>query len=357
MNNFIWGCKNTADKDVFRSIASRNINFILDRLNIAYSRRGNTIQSNCPCKQHKGDGSNNKAFSWRDDYEHWTCFSHHCEDLYGSDIFGLVRSILECSFNDSIEWIQNCLANIKIDSNTLNVNANKSIIRDSIHIHKPLDEQRIKFLNCKAVHPYLMNRKFSVEVVQKYEIGFWNRLGTFMHNRIVCPLRDHDNRLVGFSGRTIYPESEWDKYSIKAKWIHGRYYDRWPKQDELKIGSILYNLNNVKKNIEIFNKQVVLVEGIFDGLKLEMAGVSNWIANLGGKFTPAKRSLLIKYGINEIISFYDADTGGEDANEHLRKIVGDLLNIKVVKPPPNKDPGDLNSEEIREILNVRLEKY
>lgn len=332
-------------KNELKILACRNINTILDLLGVNYSRRGLAVSGKCPAKNHPGDNDNLKAFSWRDDYEHWVCFSHHCEMNSGSDILGLISAITGFDFGQTIKWLdENKFKFTNAASTPVNINNNKYV--SSIFIHKPLEENRIKFITANNIHPYLLSRGFDKSICDEFNIGFWSRPGTFMHDRIIVPIRDHDGRLVGFSGRTIYPESEWPKRKITEKWIHGRYYDRWPQPDELKIGSILFNLNNANKFIDFYERKLILVEGPFDGLKLQMAGIKNWAANLGGKFTAQKRNLLVRYGYTDIICAFDNDLGGDDAFKHFCDVSNDLFRIKRAILPAGKDPGDLSVDEI-----------
>ena len=108
----------TTNKDALRIKANRNITSILDKLGVTYNDRGNLIQATCPCKQHGGDGNNTSAFSWRHDIGYWVCWTHHCQDSYGNDIFGLVRSVLGLDFIGAVKWISDAMDN-KVDIVTL----------------------------------------------------------------------------------------------------------------------------------------------------------------------------------------------------------------------------------------------
>mgnify|MGYP000968529860 CR=1 FL=1 len=333
------------DKEKIRLHAGRNISSILDKLGIAYSQRGNLLQSTCPCNQHGGDGDNETAFSWRNDIQHWICWTHHCEEEFGGDIFALIRSVLDLNFQESVEWVAEFLDKENID---LSQDVAKPVQQKiGIVIHKPLDETRLKFL--KPNPEFLLNRGYSAEVINKFQIGSWNRLGTFMHNRVIVPVRDHQGFLVGFSGRTIVDESEWEMQGIKEKWLHGRYFDRFPIKGEFNTSSVLFNLHNAKSFMGS-DRRLFLVEGPLDGLKLEMAGIHNWIATLGLHFDYRHRILLVKYGINRISIAYDGDEAGDSACIKLKKSFGDLFNADRIELPKDKDPGDLSVDEIKKIF-------
>jgi len=224
-----------------------------------------------------------------------------------------------------------------------------------IHVHDPLDETRLRFL--KKRPQYMLDRGYSPEVLDKYNVGVWNRVGSYMHDRIIVPVRDHEDYLVGFTGRTVRDE-EWHKARDLDynKWLHGRYYDRFPKdEDPFFAGSILFNLNRAKTFLRPQGR-MILVEGPLDGFKLDMYGIYNWVASLSTAFGPAHRSLLIKYGVSDLHVAYDNDprkqpnkpTSSEVAWERINKIVGDLFRTYRVGLPVGRDPGDMEGEEIRD---------
>lgn len=343
-------------KEALRNHASRNLPYLLDRLNICYSDRGNgIITCQCPCANHGGDRSNSNAFSWRPDIARWICWSHHCEEQYGSDIFGLIRSILDIGFNDTIAWIIKELEESKIDITEYIARPERQNI---FHVHEPLKEDAIKFLIPSP--KYLLDRGFDSLVLQDYQVGLWQRPGTFMHDRVVFPIRDHEGFLVGYTGRTIHDESFFKERGLEYyKWVHSRHYNQWPKKGDLHIGSILFNLNRSKYKIGE-NKCIILVEGPLDGMKLEMAGIHNWCATLGTAFCSSHRTLLVKYGINNLYVAYDNDLpkgvqqkqAGEEGWQRLQRVVGDLFTLHRVKLPENSDCGDLSVKELQEIFNI-----
>lgn len=336
--------ENQTKNDV-RNLGSRNIHIILDALKIDYVSRDNLIQGCCPCKQHGGDGDNTKAFSWRHDIGHWVCWTHHCEETHGGDVYGLVRSCLNCSFEKSILFVQETLKN----SNGLNFDLIPQPKESPINIHSPIDEGRLRFL--QKDFKYLIQRGFDPKVLNEYEVGFWYRPGTFMHDRIIFPIRDHNNYLVGFSGRTIHNKEYFEKLDIDFdKWKHGRYYDRYPKNDKLFTGSLLFNFNKAKLRTQ-FCKRIILVEGPLDGIKLEMCGIKNWVATFGTKFSVQQKSILVKAGITDLFVAYDNDenNAGEEGFERVQKIIGDLMNVHRV-PLKENDPGDMSIQDIKQLF-------
>ncbi len=339
---------NAEQKNQLKLHGAANITYILDKLGISYTERGPLIQACCPTKDHPGDGNNPTAFCWNEEMQIWKCFTHGCEELYGQDIIGLVRSILCVSFQDALEWIYDILTNKEINLNT-KVSVKKDI---QLHIHRPLQEQYIKFLNPNQPHPYLLKRGLDPQILSKIEIGFWHRIGSFMNDRVIVPIRDINDHLVGFSGRTIHPENLWEKLGIQSKWIHGRYYDRWSHPGEFSKSSILYNLNNAKQLVcqksRTHDKILYIVEGPFDGLQLEQANIHNWIALLGHSMSIMQRTSLIKCGVHKINLALDPDKAGQEASLKIKFQLQEFFNVDIMDL--QKEPGDMNQEDIKRIF-------
>ena len=334
--------------------ANRKIDVILDKLGVAYSSKDNLIQACCPCKQHGGDGNNPTSFSWRPDIGYWICWTHHCEQKFGNDIFGLVRSITGLPFDQCVPWILQALKDENVDVNQNLAPDNAAAKANVLHVHDPVPEHNLKFL--KKDYSYAKSRGFDPYILEKYEAGVWNRIGTYMHNRLVFPIRDHQGFVVGFTGRTLYEKEWFEKKGLKyVKWIHGRHFDKFPNKNELFISSVLFNLHNAQKYINTKNcKKIILVEGPFDGMKLEMAGVHNWVATLGTSFSAVQKSLLVKAGITDIFVAYDNDKAmssdqlgaGDRGYEKVIKTVGNLMNVRRVALS-DKDPGEMSTDEIQ----------
>lgn len=337
-------------KRLLRNHASRNIAYLLDKLAIAYVDRGNNIiQATCPATQHGGDRNNCTAFSWRTDIGKWVCWTHHCEDKYGNDIFGLVSSVLELNFKDTTQWLNDRLAEKQID---ILVDVTSPVLKrnDVLHVHEPLKEEHIKFLKPDPI--FLIQRGFSKEVLRDYQVGLWDRLGTFMCDRVIVPIRDHEGFLVGYSGRTIHPKSFFEDKGLQyKKWLHARYFNQWPKVGDLFISSILFNLNRSKRLLNQ-QKSMIIVEGPLDGFKLEMSGIHNWVATLGTKFSHNHRSLLVKYGVTDLYIAYDNDEetkAGEEGFDRLKRVVGDMFHVHKVDIPGH-DCGDLTIEQLQDLF-------
>lgn len=338
--------------DQLKVLAASNISELLDKLEISYSDNFNNYQGICPCEQHGGDRDNATAFSYSLSIGRWICFTHHCQEKFGSDAIGLVRSVLGLSFLEACDWIEE---NIKSEGAEIGL----SPIKRSVHSARnmPISETNIKFL--VKDYDYLVERGFDPQVLEKHEVGYWFRPGTFMHQRMIFPIRDENGRLIGYSGRTVKSKSWFESRDMKYnKWLHGRYYHRYPVPGDFNASAVLYNFNNAKRYTDI-SRKVIIVEGPLDGMKLDEAGVNNWCSTLSTNFSESHRSILMRAGVTDLYFAYDNDDpsnyeNGVNPAERSWSIIeeanGDLFNLHKVELPAGKDCGDLSVNEAIDIF-------
>jgi len=83
------------------------------------------------------------------------------------------------------------------------------------------------------------------------------------------------------------------------------------------------------------NEQAILVEGVFDALRLPEAA----IATMGNKISRAQIDVLTRAGFRRLILCYDADALSE-AIKYARRIP-EYVAVHVAKLPPDTDPGNV----------------
>lgn len=145
-------------------------------------------------------------------------------------------------------------------------------------------------------------------------------------NRIMFPLFDISNNIIGFSGR-IYNASSSSKY-INTK-----------ETPIFKKGELLYNYYNAKDSVRLL-KKIVLVEGFMDVIRLHSINVTNAVALMGTSLTKEQINLLKRLSLN-ITLCLDGDGAGRKA----MSVNGALLeesgfNVTVVELPDNLDPDE-----------------
>lgn len=185
----------------------------------------------------------------------------------------------------------------------------------------------------ELLYKFLISKNYKVEEIEslglinkrKNSDGYYDRF----RNRIMFPIINRKNLVVGFGGRVI--DDSMPKY-LNSK--ESLIFDK---------GNNLYGLNLVKKYSD--KKRIVLVEGYMDVIALFSKGIDYSVASLGTALTGTQAKLLKRYG-EEIFIAFDSDDAGVKAT--LRAI--DTINIEDKKPrivelPKGMDPDDYVQKE------------
>ena len=99
-------------------------------------------------------------------------------------------------------------------------------------------------------------------------------------NRIIFPIRDIRNRVVGFGGRVINSNDQ-------PKYLNS------PETPVFHKGSLLYNFSKIRPNLKN-NDNLIVVEGYMDVVSLASKGFQNAVAPLGTAITETQLNILWK---------------------------------------------------------------
>lgn len=284
----------------------------------------------CCCPIHGGD--NPTAFVWNYVNGLWYC---HTGCSTGGSIFDYVihkYGLPEGQFSRAVQLAAELLG---VDIQGLEIIDRRDYqlreIREWInYVSSKSKPQTIREYDINLLGDlYVVNkyRNFTKETIEHFE-GCYSQ----SHNRIVVPIRNEDNKLIGVTMRRL-------DNAEKAKWIHA------PKHADM--GSVLYNLVNCKD----YNK-VYLVEGPFDVWNLYQLGVENVVASLGSNITAKQEDLILKY-FSDVCIAYDNDLPGIKATKKVIKKLKDKTNLSVLNLGKYNDPGEIqNFSELIEIHHL-----
>jgi DNA primase len=125
--------------------------------------------------------------------------------------------------------------------------------------------------------------------------GWYDRF----RDRIIFPIFDLRDRVIGFGGRILHDGSE-------PKYLNS------PDSPLYKKGSGFYGLNVARKSIQKAGGKVFIVEGYFDLLSMAQKGAKNVVATLGTALTPEQARLARRFG-KEFFLLFDPDEAGTKA--------------------------------------------
>lgn len=294
----------------------------------------------CPCPIHQGTKNN---FSWNLNTGIWTCWSHHCGEDEGvpRDIFLLVQLVLGVNFMDAVKFLGG-IAGVHIDESYNKEKMDQFKIENWLRqkrkqkrrYNTPLDEEILNMFD-PTPHPYLLNRGYSKESINIFEIKYANS-GEFK-NRIILPIRDDESYLVGLSGRLATD----DPYEMEK---HGKYKNMM----DFSKGGVLYGLDKAKEVIPYTDYPVknslVITEGQLDVVRMWDYGIYNVVASMGTSLLPEQIELIIKYTSNVVLA-YDGDSPGRNAQKRVYEQLKPYCSVWFLDLPEDKDLGCLSFDE------------
>lgn len=173
---------------------------------------------------------------------------------------------------------------------------------------------------------FLQRKGFSEEVILASGLVYKskkNELRDKFKSRIIFPILDAKDRIVGFGGRVL--DNSLPKYLNS------------PETLVFNKRKNLYGLNLARRSGE---RTVIVVEGYMDVISLHKYGMTNVVATLGTSFTQEQARLLRKY-FEEIIIAYDSDVAGQNAAMRGLELISNMdIPVKIVRFEGAKDPDE-----------------
>ncbi len=192
------------------------------------------------------------------------------------------------------------------------------------------------------LYQYLRGKGFDDDLLSKS--GIFNRderrgMTDKFWNRVIFPIMDIRNRIIGFGGRVMG--------AGEPKYLNS------PETEIFDKGRNLYGMNLVRSSRK---KEIILCEGYLDVITLHQAGFDQAAASLGTSFTPAQARLLGKYS-KEVLLSYDSDGPGINAALRAIGILREAgINCRVIDMRPYKDPDEFIKAEGSEAYQKRIDE-
>ncbi|MFA6519042.1 MAG: DNA primase [Candidatus Shapirobacteria bacterium] len=159
--------------------------------------------------------------------------------------------------------------------------------------------------NSASLVNHLTKKGFSIgDIIATGTIGQSNYNNSYydrFQTRLIFPLIDYRDRIVGFSGRSIPGLTRADS----AKYINS------PETEIYHKSQTVFGLNLTKEAIKKANK-VIVVEGEFDLISPFQSGHQNIVAIKGTAFTQDQLELLRRYTTSLVLGL-DSDFAGNHA--------------------------------------------
>ena len=192
------------------------------------------------------------------------------------------------------------------------------------------------------LYKYLKGKGYKDDILTKAGlISYDERQGVYdkFWNRVMFPIMDTNNRVVGFGGRVMG--------DAKPKYLNS------PETDIFDKSRNLYGLNRARRSKKTY---FLLCEGYMDVISLHQAGFDNAVASLGTALTNGHASLIKRY-VNEVYLTYDSDDAGTRAALRALPILRDAgITARIIRMEPYKDPDEFVKNMGAEAFEERIRK-
>jgi DNA primase len=172
---------------------------------------------------------------------------------------------------------------------------------------------------------YLRAKKRSLADAQ--EAGLMRRDGTdFFAERLVIPIRDERGQPLAFTARTVRQDEQ-------------RKYINSPETPAYVKGRVIFGLDLARDDIAR-RGHAVLMEGQFDVITAQGAGIQNAVASSGTALTDDQVRLLKRF-TDELLLVFDADRAGRQAAQKAVVLAaGHQMRTRVATVEGAKDPDE-----------------
>lgn len=316
---------------------------------VPLTKKGKNYFGVCPFHE-----DSDPSMSVSSDKQIFSCFSCHT----AGNVFNFLMEYEHITFVEAVKLVCD-ISGIKLDIDIdIGKNSYKNnVIYDIYEISQKLYLNNINTTYGIDAKKYLYNRNINDDMIKEFEIGLAinsnNTLSNillkkdfkekdlqdsglivkdnrgyhdFFFDRVMFPLHDINNKVIGYSGRTYYKSDD-------PKYINSREHPLFKK------GEFLYNYARAKNECRIKNT-VIIMEGFMDVIRSHSVGVKNVVATLGTAFTK-EHANLIKRLANNIIVCFDGDSAGAKATIACVDLLLELgITPKIVRLEENLDPDE-----------------
>ena len=306
------------------------------------------------------------SFNVRNGQGYYHCFGCGA----GGDVYKFLQEIESLSFSESVERVASksgyTLHYDDVDSGEVQA---RSRTFEANQLASAYFIQQLASPEAKQARETLISRGFDAESMTNFGVGYapkgWSNLTEHLRGkgfseeelitaglvskgergvydrfrgRLVWPIRDANNQVLGFGARHLYEDDQGPKYLNTSE---------TPVYHKSRV---LYGLDLAKKAIAK-KRQVVVVEGYTDVMACHLAGVDTAVATCGTAFGEEHIKVLNRLLIGsgdapaEVIFTFDPDAAGTKA---ALKVYGDSEKFNaltfVATGPDGLDPSDLRQQ-------------
>lgn len=352
--------------DIIEEVRSRND--IVDVISqyVKLTRKGSSYFGLCPFHNEK-----TPSFSVTPGKQMYYCFGCGA----GGNVFNFIMEYENFTFGEALKYLAD-RAGVELPrieySREIKEKAQEK--EELLRINKEAAQYYYYQLRTEkgaAGYQYLTGRGLSDDTIRKFGLGYSDKYGSGLYrylkakeysderlrdsglfnvderhgmydkfwNRVIFPIMDVNNRVIGFGGRVMGDG--------KPKYLNS------PETRIFDKSRNLYGLNEARRSRKNY---IILSEGYMDVIAMHQAGFTNAVASLGTALTSGHASLLKRY-TSEVLLLYDSDEAGVRAALRGIPILREAgVNSRVVDLKPYKDPDEFIRNLGPEAFEERLSK-
>ena len=338
---------------------------------VKLNRRGNTYFGLCPFHNEK-----TPSFSVTPSKQMYYCFGCGA----GGNVYNFVMEYENYTFGEALQHLADRagvqLPKIEYSREAREKAEKRATLLEINKLAASYFYYQLRRENGSQAYAYLINRGVSEDTIKKFGLGYSDKYSDDLYkflksknysddllresglfnvderhgmydkfwNRVIFPIMDVNNRVIGFGGRVMGDG--------KPKYLNS------PETKIFDKSRNLYGLNIARTTRKNY---LILCEGYMDVISMHQAGFTNAVASLGTALTSGHASLLKRY-TQEVLLLYDSDDAGVRAALRAIPILREAgITSRVVSLKPHKDPDEfikaLGGEEFEKRLERAMDSF
>ena len=338
---------------------------------VKLTRRGSTYFGLCPFHNEK-----TPSFSVTPSKQMYYCFGCGA----GGNVFNFVMEYENYTFGEALQHLADRagvqLPKIEYSREARQKAEERAALLEINKLAARYFYYQLRRESGKTAYAYLTGRGLSEETIKKFGLGYSDKFSDDLYkflksknysdmllrdsglfnvderhgmydkfwNRVIFPIMDVNNRVIGFGGRVMGDG--------KPKYLNS------PETKIFDKSRNLYGLNVARTTRKNY---LILCEGYMDVISMHQAGFTNAVASLGTALTSGHASLLKRY-TQEVLLLYDSDDAGVRAALRAIPILREAgVTSRVVDLRPHKDPDEfikaLGGEEFEKRLEQAMDSF
>ena len=357
--------------DIIEEVRMKNDIVDVVSQSVKLTRRGSTYFGLCPFHNEK-----TPSFSVTPSKQMYYCFGCGA----GGNVFNFVMEYENYTFGEALQHLADRagvqLPKIEYSREARQKAEERAALLEINKLAARYFYYQLRRESGKTAYAYLTGRGLSEETIKKFGLGYSDKFSDDLYkflksknysdtllrdsglfnvderhgmydkfwNRVIFPIMDVNNRVIGFGGRVMGDG--------KPKYLNS------PETKIFDKSRNLYGLNVARTTRKNY---LILCEGYMDVISMHQAGFTNAVASLGTALTSGHASLLKRY-TQEVLLLYDSDDAGVRAALRAIPILREAgVTSRVVNLRPHKDPDEfikaLGGEEFEKRLEQAMDSF